>query len=175
LDLSKIESGKLTILQTPFDLHALLGTVMQMFGPQAEAKGLRLLSQISPETPYALVGDPGHLRQVLINLVGNAVKFTEAGSVSLRCHPLRDTSGRVLIRFQVVDTGIGIPSMLIPHLRQVHPSGSGPYPALRRHRTRNHHFQESGGTDGWTHRCRQYPWDRDQLLVRPGIRPPGER
>ncbi|MBS1212553.1 MAG: histidine kinase, partial [Proteobacteria bacterium] len=109
LDLSKIESGKLTILQAPFDLHALLGTVMQMFGPQAEAKGLRLLSQISPETPYALVGDPGHLRQILINLVGNAVKFTEAGSVSLRCHPLRDTSGRVLIRFQVVDTGIGIP------------------------------------------------------------------
>ncbi|MFZ0791046.1 MAG: ATP-binding protein [Chromatiaceae bacterium] len=109
LDLSKIESGKLTILQTPFDLHALLATVMQMFGPQAETKGLRLLSQISPETPYALVGDPGHLRQVLINLVGNAVKFTEAGSVSLRCHPLRDTSGRVLIRFQVVDTGIGIP------------------------------------------------------------------
>jgi two-component system sensor histidine kinase RpfC len=55
------------------------------------------------------VGDPGHLRQVLINLIGNAVKFTAAGSVELRCHPLRDNAGRVLIRFQVLDTGIGIP------------------------------------------------------------------
>ncbi len=116
LDLSKIEAGKITIQEVPFDLHVLLGTVLQMFGPQAETKGLRLLSQISPETPYALVGDPGHLRQVLINLVGNAVKFTEAGSVTLRCHPLRDTSGRVLIRFQVVDTGIGIPLEVQPRI-----------------------------------------------------------
>jgi two-component system, sensor histidine kinase RpfC len=109
LDISRIEAGKVSSQQVPFDLHALAGTIVQMFGPQAETKGLRLLSQIAPETPYALVGDPGHLRQILINLVGNAVKFTEAGSVELRCHPLRDNSGRVLIRFQVVDTGIGIP------------------------------------------------------------------
>ncbi len=116
LDISKIEAGKLSIEQVPFDLHALLGTVLQMFGPQAEAKGLRLLSQIAPETPYALVGDPGHLRQVLINLVGNAVKFTEAGSVDLRCHPIRNAPGRVLIRFQVLDTGIGIPPEAQPHI-----------------------------------------------------------
>ncbi len=109
LDISRIEAGKLTIQAVPFDLHALLGTVLRMFAPQAEARGLRLSSQIAPETPYALVGDPGHVRQVLINLVGNAIKFTEAGSVDLRCHPLRDAAGRVLIRFQVVDTGIGIP------------------------------------------------------------------
>ena len=116
LDISKIEAGKLTIQQVPFDLHALLGTVLQMFSPQAEAKGLRLLSQIAPETPYALVGDPGHLRQVLINLVGNAVKFTAAGSVDLRCHPIRTTSGRVLVRFQVLDTGIGIALDAQPHI-----------------------------------------------------------
>ena len=109
LDISRIEAGKVSTQQVPFDLHALTGTIVQMFGAQAEAKGLRLLSQIAPETPYALVGDPGHLRQVLINLIGNAVKFTEAGSVELRCHPLRDNAGRVLIRFQVLDTGIGIP------------------------------------------------------------------
>ena len=109
LDISRIEAGKVSPQQVPFDLHALTGTMVQMFGAQAEAKGLRLLSQIAPETPYALVGDPGHLRQVLINLIGNAVKFTEAGSVELRCHPLRDNAGRVLIRFQVLDTGIGIP------------------------------------------------------------------
>jgi two-component system sensor histidine kinase RpfC len=116
LDISKIEAGKLSIQEIPFDLHALLGTIPQMFGPQAEAKGLRLSSQIAPETPYALIGDPGHLRQVLINLVGNAVKFTDAGSVDLRCHPLRDNSGRVLIRFQVLDTGIGIPLEAQPHI-----------------------------------------------------------
>ncbi len=116
LDFSKIEAGKLTILQTPFDLHAILGTVIQMFGPQAKTKGLRLLSQVAPETPYTLIGDPGHLRQILINLIGNAVKFTESGSVSLHCHPLRDASGRVLIRFQVVDTGIGIPLEAQPHI-----------------------------------------------------------
>jgi two-component system sensor histidine kinase RpfC len=116
LDIAKIEAGKLTIQQAPFDLHALLGTTVQMFAPHAGAKGLRLLSQIAPETPYALVGDPGHLRQVLINLLGNAIKFTEAGSVDLRCHPLRDASGRVLIRFQVQDTGIGIPLEAQPHI-----------------------------------------------------------
>ena len=109
LDISRIEAGKLSTQQVPFDLHALLGTVLRMFAPQAEERGLRLSSQIAPETPYALIGDPGHVRQVLINLVGNAIKFTEAGSVDLRCHPLRDASGRVLIRFQVLDTGIGIP------------------------------------------------------------------
>ena len=109
LDISRIEAGKVSTQQVPFDLHALTGTIVQMFSAQAEARGLRLLSQVAPETPYALLGDPGHLRQVLINLIGNAVKFTEAGSVELRCHPLRDNAGRVLIRFQVMDTGIGIP------------------------------------------------------------------
>jgi len=109
LDISRIEAGKLTTQQVPFDLHALLGTVLRMFAPQAEARGLRLSSQIAPETPYALIGDPGHVRQVLINLVGNAIKFTEAGFVDLRCHPLGDAAGRALIRFQVADTGIGIP------------------------------------------------------------------
>ncbi len=109
LDISRIEAGKVSSQQVPFDLHALAGTIIQMFGAQADAKGLRLLIQIAPETPYALMGDPGHLRQILINLIGNAVKFTAAGSVELRCHPLRDNAGRVLIRFQVLDTGIGIP------------------------------------------------------------------
>jgi len=110
LDISRIEAGKLSTQQVPFDLHALLGTVLRMFAPQAEERGLRLSSQIAPETPYALIGDPGHVRQVLINLVGNAIKFTESGSVDLRCHPLQDTSSeRVRIHFQVVDTGIGIP------------------------------------------------------------------
>ena len=109
LDLSKVEAGRLAVEPGPFDLHALLTTVLRGFAPQAEAKGLHLQSQIAPETPFALIGDPGKLRQVLVNLLGNAIKFTAVGSVELRCHPVEAPCGRTRIRFQVLDTGIGIP------------------------------------------------------------------
>jgi len=108
LDISKIEAGKLTLENTQFDLHALIHSTVRMFATQAESKGLRLTSHIGLDTPYQLQGDPLHLRQILINLVGNAVKFTNKGSIELRCHTLRDEDQNVLIRFEVTDTGIGI-------------------------------------------------------------------
>jgi two-component system sensor histidine kinase RpfC len=108
LDISKIEAGKLAIEHIEMDLHALVGSTVRMFSLQAEAKGLRLTHHISIETPYRVVGDPQHLRQVLINLIGNAVKFTERGSVEVRCHPVRFDGARVLVRFEILDTGIGI-------------------------------------------------------------------
>ncbi len=108
LDISKIEAGKLTLENTQFDLHALIHSTVRMFSTQAEGKGLRLTSHIGLDTPYQLQGDPLHLRQILINLIGNAVKFTNKGSIELRCHTLRDEDQSVLIRFEVTDTGIGI-------------------------------------------------------------------
>ncbi len=109
LDISKIEAGKMTIERVPFDLYELLGTTVRMFSPMAEKKGFVFQSHVGKDVPADLIGDPLHLRQVLINLVGNAIKFTETGSVDLRCHVLRREHAEVLLRFQVIDTGIGIP------------------------------------------------------------------
>ena len=109
LDISKIEAGKLNLENTDFDLHNLLHTTVKMLLNQAEVKGLSLTCQIGLDTPYKLIGDPFHFRQILNNLVGNAIKFTEKGSVELRCHVKRNDEEKVLIRFEVVDTGIGIP------------------------------------------------------------------
>ena len=108
LDISKIEAGKISIETINFDLHALINTTIRMFTPEASQKSLRLTSHIGLETPYRLIGDPHHLRQVLINLVGNAIKFTRKGSVELRCHTIRDDDGHSLIRFEIIDTGIGM-------------------------------------------------------------------
>jgi two-component system sensor histidine kinase RpfC len=108
LDISKIEAGKLELEQTNFDLHSLINTTIGMFSPEAEQKGLRLTSTIGLDTPFRLIGDPHQLRQVLINMIGNAIKFTERGTVELRCHQIRQTDGLSLIRFEVADTGIGM-------------------------------------------------------------------
>ncbi len=116
LDISKIEAGKLTIEHTNFDLHNLLHTTVGTFSHRAESKGLVLSCQIGLDTPYNLIGDPYHFRQILNNLIGNAIKFTENGSVEIRCHVKRNEEDKVLIRFEVVDTGIGIPEELQEHI-----------------------------------------------------------
>lgn len=107
LDFSKIEAGKLTLETTDFDLHALVAKTAGMFAHQAEEKGLSFSAHVSPSTPFLLRGDPHHTRQVLINIVGNAVKFTQAGRVELRVYATERQEG-VKIRFDVIDTGIGI-------------------------------------------------------------------
>ncbi len=116
LDISKIEAGKLTIEHTDFDLHNLLHTTVRTFSDRAESKGLDLSCQIALDTPYKLIGDPYHFRQILNNLIGNAIKFTEKGSVEIRCHVKRNDEDKVLIRFEIVDTGIGIPEELQEHI-----------------------------------------------------------
>jgi two-component system sensor histidine kinase RpfC len=108
LDISKIEAGKLTLETTDLDLHAMFHTITAMLASQARAKGLELLVHIAPETPFLLRGDPLHLHQVLINLIGNAIKFTEQGSVEVRVHLLGENANRAQLRFDVIDTGIGI-------------------------------------------------------------------
>jgi two-component system sensor histidine kinase RpfC len=113
LDLSKIEAGQLTIEHIEFDLYALISTTLRIFKTQVDSKQLQVKENLDPMTPYLLQGDPHKLRQIIINLVGNAIKFTEKGFVSLQVHPLEFNSQRVLLRFEIIDTGIGIePDMI---------------------------------------------------------------
>jgi PAS domain S-box-containing protein len=107
LDLSKVESGHVELESTSFDLGALLEKTVEMMLSRAQIRGLQLTLEVLPGVPLGLVGDPNRLRQVLINLVGNALKFTEHGSVTLRVEPEpAGTAG--CLRFNIVDTGIGI-------------------------------------------------------------------
>jgi signal transduction histidine kinase/ActR/RegA family two-component response regulator len=103
LDLSKVESGRVELESTRFDLAALLRRTIELLAPRARDRDLQLTLEILPGVPLELFGDPDRLRQILLNLTGNAVKFTEQGSVTVRVEP--DAAG---IRFSVVDTGIGI-------------------------------------------------------------------
>ncbi len=109
LDISKIESGRLTVETADFDLYLLVNSTAAMLAPQAREKGLVFRVQIDPSTPFLLRGDTLHLRQILINLVGNAIKFTEKGRVEIRVRPLEEDARRALVRFEIADTGIGIP------------------------------------------------------------------
>src|SRR6202158_1062586 len=109
LDLSKVEASQLELERTDFDLNDHLEKVTEMVAARAHEKGLALVCEIAPDVPTDLVGDPTRLRQVLVNLLGNAIKFTESGEVSLRVTPDADSSVPTALRFKVSDTGIGIP------------------------------------------------------------------
>src|SRR6202049_2822464 len=109
LDLSKVEAEQLELERTGFSLKDLLDKVTEMWGGRADEKGLALFWEITPETPTDLVGDPTRLRQVLLNLLGNAIKFTNSGEVALRVAPDADSSAPNALRFTISDTGIGIP------------------------------------------------------------------
>jgi two-component system, sensor histidine kinase and response regulator len=111
LDFAKIEAGKLELNCADFSLRAVVGDTLRALAVRAHSKGLELIYDVQPEVPDALVGDAGRLRQVLLNLVGNALKFTEEGEVVVRVEatggPARE--GDLGLRFTVRDTGIGIP------------------------------------------------------------------
>ena len=109
LDFSKIEAKKLDLEVLDFDLHSLLDDFLATISFRAHEKRLELLCYIDPEVPVFLSGDPGRLRQILNNLVGNAIKFTHAGEVAIRVTQASKTDGESLLRFSVNDTGIGIP------------------------------------------------------------------
>jgi two-component system sensor histidine kinase RpfC len=108
LDFSKIEAGKLALERSDFDLHALVNSTCGILSSQAAAKGVEFVVSIMPEVPPAVRGDALHLRQVLINLAGNAVKFTERGSVTVHVSNQGETESGVRLKFSVRDTGIGI-------------------------------------------------------------------
>ncbi|MEE8398537.1 MAG: response regulator, partial [Desulfobacterales bacterium] len=110
LDFSKIEAGKLKMEALDFDLRALLDDFSEMMALKAHEKGLEFLCAASPEVPAFLRGDPGRLRQVLINLAGNAVKFTHKGEVAVHADLESETDSDATVRFSIRDTGIGIPA-----------------------------------------------------------------
>ena len=109
LDHSKIEAGKLSLVRNPLSLHATGSSVVALFRANAEAQGLKLMLEVAPNTPNRVMGDAQRLKQVLLNLVGNAIKFTEHGVVLLRLSPGPAAQRRLSAFFEVVDTGIGIP------------------------------------------------------------------
>jgi two-component system sensor histidine kinase/response regulator len=115
LDISKIEAGRVELESTDFHLSAILDNIQSLIGEQARSKGLRI--EIDPDSvPVWLRGDPTRLRQALLNYAGNAVKFTEHGRIILRAILLEDSGDKLLVRFEVQDTGIGIPPDILPAL-----------------------------------------------------------
>lgn len=129
LDFSKIESGKLTAEIVDFDLHKLVNNSADIFNVQAEKKGLRLQINASPETSFLLRGNMQHLRQVILNLLGNAIKFTQTGKVELRVSTLQQNETSTRLRFEVIDTGIGIPeaaqATIFDSFKQAHAGSYG--------------------------------------------------
>ncbi len=109
LDFSKIEAGKLKLDSAPFSLQNTLGDTMKTFAPRAHEKGLELILQIAPQLPDSLTGDAVRLRQIIVNMLGNAIKFTESGEVALRVEVECQTEEEAILHFSVRDTGIGIP------------------------------------------------------------------
>jgi CheY-like chemotaxis protein len=109
LDFSKIEAGRLDLEPAPFSLRESLGELIKAFGPRAQRKNLELALNVHPDTPDDLVGDAMRLGQVVTNLVGNAIKFTDQGEVILNASVESATQGRVCMHFAVTDTGPGIP------------------------------------------------------------------
>lgn len=113
LDISKIEAGKLSIKQEEFDLHAVVNSVISIQSIACESKGLKISCNIGANVPFLLEGDQQHLRQVLINLISNAVKFTDEGSVNLHVTEIKSSEQVSWLRFEVRDTGIGITPEMI--------------------------------------------------------------
>ncbi|HPS93509.1 MAG TPA: response regulator, partial [Deltaproteobacteria bacterium] len=109
LDLSKLEAEKFELEQIPFDVRELIEDLAKSFAVRAGKKGLELVVFLSPEVPSGLIGDPGRLRQVLTNLAGNALKFTEEGEIFIKAELVGDLGQKLGVRFTVQDTGIGIP------------------------------------------------------------------
>jgi PAS domain S-box-containing protein len=110
LDFSKIEAGKLDLYCIDFSLRGCLGDALKMLGVRAHEKGIELAYHVPAHVPDGLIGDPDRLRQVLINLVGNAIKFTSEGEVVVRVDVERHSAGELELSFRVSDTGCGIPA-----------------------------------------------------------------
>jgi len=116
LDLSKVEAGKLTLEEADFDLRSCVEGAAALLAGKAAERGIELVALVPEDLPVALRGDAGRIRQVLMNLLGNAVKFTDAGEVVARVAMVDDGDDEVSLRFSVTDTGIGIPETIVASL-----------------------------------------------------------
>jgi len=110
LDFSKVEAGKMELAQLDFSIRSIAGQVIDTLRHKAEEKGIEIFSVVSPGVPDVLIGDPVRLNQILMNLAGNALKFTEKGSVQIGISKISGNENNARIKFSVIDTGIGIPA-----------------------------------------------------------------
>ena len=151
LDFSKIEAGKLILDSSSFDLRESLGDTMKSFSLRAHQRGLELACFIHPDVPHLVLGDYNRLRQVVVNLVGNAVKFTEKGEVSLEVSVQSRSAEAVVLHFLVSDTGIGIPAEKRGTIFEMfEQADSSTTRRLRGNRARAGHRRAVGGLDGRT-------------------------
>lgn len=109
LDFSKIESGQLSLIYEPFDIHKSVSEVVQLFSFNAKKKGLKLSHSVSSDIPEVLIGDWSRIRQIFLNLIGNSLKFTEVGEISVNVSSEKIEENEISLRCEVQDTGIGIP------------------------------------------------------------------
>ena len=152
LDFSKIEAGKFARQTSEFDPNAVLQETMRIMAVPAQQKGLELLCENRAELPGAIVGDAGRLRQVLVNMLGNAIKFTSSGEVSLVVADVQQQAQSITIHFAVADTGDrGLARMARPHLRSLHSGGWFRHSPVWRNRPRASYFRSPRQYDGWTY------------------------
>ena len=167
LDFSKIEAGKLVLEKIDFNLVALTEDAAELIAWRARDKGLAMMTYIDPAIPATLCGDPGRLRQVLLNLAGNAVKFTETGEVVIRVRLDDKNEGQPRLWFEIKDSGIGLSpedkSRLFQPFTQADGSTSRKYGGTG---LGLFNFQTAGGTDGWRNRRRKHKRRRGNLLFR---------
>ena len=160
LDLSKIEAGKMEMRHEDFELPALLSTVVNTLIGQAEKQNIALYSEIDPEIPRSMIGDPLRIRQILINLIGNSLKFTERGEIIVRARKLDEdkngmpASGNAFqLLFSVTDTGIGIPAdkqpIIFKAFNQADSSTSKKYGGTGLGLTISKHLVEMMGGEIW--------------------------
>jgi CheY-like chemotaxis protein len=116
LDLSKVEAGQITLEEAPFDLGETVERTCEILGMRAGDKGLDLICHIQPDIPLDVIGDPLRLRQIITNLIGNAIKFTEAGEILLEVKAGAVSAGQIDLVFSITDTGIGIPADKVVHI-----------------------------------------------------------
>jgi two-component system sensor histidine kinase/response regulator len=109
LDFSKIESGKLELESIPFELRESLGETMKALSIRAQQKGLEIIYDVQPEIPETLLGDPSRVRQMIVNLVGNSIKFTEHGEIFVSVERESETAETIVLHFAIRDSGVGIP------------------------------------------------------------------
>ena len=148
LDISKIEAGKVAVETTDLDLHRLVTSIVKMLKPDADAKRLYLDVDVDSDVPYHLRGDALHLRQVLINLLGNAIKFTDSGGVRLKVSQVRVDSGLVVLSSRSPIPGSEFPTWCRAGSSIALLKGPFHHPALQWHWPRDHDQQAAGGADG---------------------------
>ena len=166
LDFSKIEAGKLQLDTTTFDLRESLGNTLKSFAIRAHQQGLELASLIHPDVPHMVVGDYNRLRQVVVNLIGNALKFTEQGEVVLEVCRESYSAQQVALHFKISDTGIGIsPEKQATIFGMFEQADGSTTRRLRRHRFGVGDRHAARAADGWAHLGRKRTGARQSLSL----------